>query len=94
MHKAERYDEAIDWYRQAAEAGDAAVLQRMVELMETTGRKEEAIDWLRSCANTGETEALPQVAGMLDRAGRHEVSATPENWLTIGGSKVTHSVIF
>ena len=78
LEEAGRPEEAISFYRQAAEAGDTDALQRAARMLEEAGRAEEAITWLRSRAEAGDAIALSAAAGMLREAGRAEEAIT---WL-------------
>ncbi|MFE2100646.1 tetratricopeptide repeat protein [Streptomyces sp. NPDC059468] len=76
LEEADRTDEAISWYQQAADAGSRPSQERAVELLGEAGRTDEAVGWLRRRADAGDTETARTVAEVLAGAGRIDEAIT------------------
>ncbi|MFI2204250.1 tetratricopeptide repeat protein [Streptomyces sp. NPDC020192] len=70
LELAERTDEAIAWYRRAADSGSRSALDRAVELLAESGWTDESVSWLRRRAEAGDAAVARTVAGALTEAGR------------------------
>ena len=70
LEEAGRLDEAVDFYRRAAEHGDVSALRQAVSHLKATSRTDEAIEWLRSRAEKGDSAALDQAVWLSLSAER------------------------
>ncbi|MCL8009987.1 tetratricopeptide repeat protein [Streptomyces sp. AS02] len=69
LEMADRTDEALSWYWQAADAGSRSALERAVELSGETGREEETLGRLRRRAEAGDAWTARSVAEVLAKRG-------------------------
>lgn len=76
LDEADRTDEAISWYQQAADAGSRSALERAVELSAEIGRVEDTLGWLQRRAEAGDTTTARTVAQVLAEAGRVDEAFT------------------
>ncbi|MDO0909943.1 tetratricopeptide repeat protein [Streptomyces sp. DT2A-34] len=76
LDEAGHLDEAISWYRHAADAGSRLALERAVELSAETGRTQETLGWLQRRAEGGDTQTARTMAEILAKAGRVDEAFT------------------
>ncbi|WP_329145247.1 hypothetical protein OIU91_10950 [Streptomyces sp. NBC_01456] len=67
LHRADRSEETLAWYKYAAAAGDTELFKRAIELLRQANRTDEADTWLRARAEEGDLYALGEV-GRVDEA--------------------------
>ncbi len=75
LRHAGRLDEAVTWYRRAAEAGDPQSTHALMSSLLRLGHVDEAVAWLRRRHGEGDGRAARLAAYLLLKAGRpHEAA--------------------
>ena len=72
LERAGRLDEAIVYYRRAADDAFPGATRNAVRLMEMRGRAAEAISWITAYAEDGDPEAMAALGWLLERTGHTE----------------------
>ena len=72
LGRANRVDEALDYYQRACEAGDDYAFTLAAELLADKTGLDFALIWLRARADEGQAGALDAACSVLRKAGRYE----------------------
>ena len=67
-------DQAVLWYRKAADAGDAAAMVNLGTLLAERGEEDQAEQWYRKAADAGDAAAMVNLGALLAERGEEDQS--------------------
>jgi len=70
-------DQAEQWYRKAADAGDADAMFNLGALLRKQGKEDQAEQWYRKAADAGNTRAMVNLGALLAEQGEEDQA---EQW--------------
>jgi len=62
-------DQAVEWYRKAADTGNVAAMVSLGALLRKQGKKDQAMQWYRKAADTGDADAMVNLGALLAEQG-------------------------
>jgi tetratricopeptide (TPR) repeat protein len=68
-------DQAVQWYRKAADAGDVAAMVSLGALLKKQGKEDQAMQWYRKAADAGDADAMVNVGVLLAERGEKDQAA-------------------
>ncbi|MGP8000451.1 MAG: tetratricopeptide repeat protein [Streptosporangiaceae bacterium] len=68
-------DQAVRWYRQAADAGDADAMVSLGALLRKQGKEDQAMRWYRQAADAGDADAMVSLGALLAEQGEQDQAA-------------------
>jgi tetratricopeptide (TPR) repeat protein len=63
--RGEQGEEAVQWYRKAADAGDAAAMFNLGALLRKQGKEDQAEQWYRKAADAGNADAMVSLRALV-----------------------------
>jgi TPR repeat protein len=70
-------DQSVQWYRRAADAGDAAAMVNLGALLRKQGKEDQAMQWYRRAADAGDADAMHNLGALLGEQGEEDQA---EQW--------------
>jgi tetratricopeptide (TPR) repeat protein len=70
-------DQAVQWYRKAADAGDPAAMVTLGALLRKQGKEDQAGQWYRKAADAGDPDAMFNLGALLAEPGEADQA---EQW--------------
>jgi len=70
-------DQALQWYRNGADAGDAAAMVNLGALLRKQGKENQAEQWYRKAADAGNADAMVNLGALLAEQGEEDQA---EQW--------------
>lgn len=68
-------DQAVQWYRKAADAGDVTAMISLGALLRKQGKKDQAMQWYRKAADAGDADAMVSLGALLAEQGDEDQAA-------------------
>ena len=65
-------DQSVQWYRRAADAGDADAMVSLGALLRKQGKKDQAMQWYRKAADAGDADAMVNLGALLAEQGEED----------------------
>ncbi len=65
-------DQAVQWYRKAADTGDVAAMVSLGALLRKQGKEDQAMQWYRRAADAGDADAMVNVGVLLAAQGEED----------------------
>jgi tetratricopeptide (TPR) repeat protein len=65
-------DQAVQWYRKAADAGNVAAMVSLAALLKKQGKEDQAMQWYRKAADAGDADAMVNVGVLLAEQGEKD----------------------
>ena len=70
-------EQAVQWYRKAADSGDVAAMVNVGALLRKQGKEDQAMQWYRKAADAGNADAMFNLAALLAQQGEEDQA---EQW--------------
>jgi len=67
-----KMEQAVQWFRKAADAGDADAMNNLGALLAEQGKKEQAAQWFRKAADAGDAAAMNNLGALLAEQGEED----------------------
>lgn len=65
-------DQAVQWYRKAADAGNVAAMVSLGALLRKQDKEDQAMQWYRKAADAGDATAMANVGALLAEQGEED----------------------